>query len=491
MIALNKITPFNGFYENPILGQQNNYAWSMSELGDYIYVGTGRNIVFSVAVGVFNIPPERVPKAFIPTLPPDMNAEIWRYNKNGMEPWQRVFKSTPQNFSNGFRFMINYTLRDGREILVAAGGNFSGLNILVSENGTDWLQANNGLSAGNTVRSMIVHNGKLYMGVMIGLGGTTETILYETENPLNGWTRVTFGSSPNNPRGEIASMESFNGHLYLGTSLPGGFEVWRTLGYEPIADQWKLVVDKGAGDAYNEHALSMKTFRGQLYVGTGIWFGIYSIASTPSNLRLIPPKGFDLIRICKNDRWEVIVGSTPLSPTNPVTNGIRNPKIPAGFGFISNAYCWQLEEYDGKLYCGTWDWSVLIPTIIASIINNIDDIIGLLRNNSSLLETILPNNITLPSLDEENLGNLLPIIKAILKFIITSLPTMGGDLWVSENGESWLPISLNGLCNPKNYGMRKLFSADDGRLYVGTANPYQGCEVWRSQPQGSCYRPRC
>jgi len=109
MITLNKITPYNGFYEDPDLGQQNNYAWSMSELGDYVYVGTGRNIVYQVLVGVFNIPLDRVPDVFVPKPFPDFNAEIWRYNKNGNEPWQRVFKATGQDGINGFRFMINYT----------------------------------------------------------------------------------------------------------------------------------------------------------------------------------------------------------------------------------------------------------------------------------------------------------------------------------------------------------------------------------------------
>jgi len=37
-----KITPVNGFdITNPDNARQNNYAWSMEEMGDYIYVGTG------------------------------------------------------------------------------------------------------------------------------------------------------------------------------------------------------------------------------------------------------------------------------------------------------------------------------------------------------------------------------------------------------------------------------------------------------------------
>ena len=41
-----KITPVNGFDTlNPDNAKQNNYCWSMEEMGDYIYVGTGRDIL--------------------------------------------------------------------------------------------------------------------------------------------------------------------------------------------------------------------------------------------------------------------------------------------------------------------------------------------------------------------------------------------------------------------------------------------------------------
>jgi len=76
-----KITPVNGFDTgNPINAKQNNYAWSMEEMGDYLYVGTGRNIVYAVInTGTFpglKVPPELVPEYV------DMNAEIWRYKKD-------------------------------------------------------------------------------------------------------------------------------------------------------------------------------------------------------------------------------------------------------------------------------------------------------------------------------------------------------------------------------------------------------------------------
>ncbi|NLY96865.1 MAG: hypothetical protein GX082_05450 [Clostridiaceae bacterium] len=43
------LTPVNGFDEsNLVNARQNNYAWSMSDLDDFIYIGTGRNILYNI-----------------------------------------------------------------------------------------------------------------------------------------------------------------------------------------------------------------------------------------------------------------------------------------------------------------------------------------------------------------------------------------------------------------------------------------------------------
>lgn len=463
MIKLNKITPYNGFYEDPNLGQQNNYAWSMEEMGDYIYVGTGRNIVFSVLARSFNIPVQYIPPVFVPKPTPDFNAEIWRYKKDGSEGWVRVFKADPKDNIIGFRFMIRYITAANKELLVA--GSFSSKpNMLISEDGLNWTFANNGLGAGDSTRAMIEHNRKLYLGTMVGLGGSLQTILYETDDPSKGWKQVEIGTGGNNPRGEVVSMESYNGNLFIGTAPPGGFEVWRTRDGSPKKDDWKLVVDKGAGEALNELPLSMTTFRGNLYVGTGIWFGISSI--DPSK-KFVPPKGFDLIKIDDTDFWEVLIGNEAISPTQPTTMGIRKPRIPAGLGDISNAYCWQLTEYNHRLLLGTWDWSVLLPTFAETIFKNLKDVISSLASKPDGEQGVNPSY---------NYG---PLIESIFESIKTMGETMGGDIWISRDGCRWQAFTVTGLRNPHNYGIRKLLPSRNGRLYIGTANPYEGCEVWQ------------
>ena len=57
----------------------------------------------------------------------------------------------------------------------------------------------------------------------------------------------------------------------------------------------------------------------------------------------------------------------------------------------------------------------------------------------------------------------------------------GFDMFMSNDGVHFIPVSLDGLGNGNNYGGRILIVSSDNDLYVGTANPYDGCEVLRNR----------
>ena len=67
-------------------------------------------------------------------------------------------------------------------------------------------------------------------------------------------------------------------------------------------------------------------------------------------------------------------------------------------------------------------------------------------------------------------------------FLSNEQMTFGFDLWKSTDGVNWIPVTINGLDNPFNYGARNLFLSSNGKLYLGTANPFQDCEVWVKEP---------
>jgi hypothetical protein len=419
----------------------------------------------------FNIPPELIPEVV------DNNAEIWRYKKGVPEVgWQRVHKAVPQggNVHAGFRYMVRYTSPVGDTALYAGSYSSQKVITLRSTNGVVWNEIPNNNLKGTSTRSMVIHsNGKLYMS-------TVEEGNYQTPNPSaniyeyvpptdcnsqGSWKEVTGNPQDpafdpgKNPTGQISIMASFNQHLYAGTTKAGGFELWRTEGTAPEVDKWKLVIDKGAGDALNKIPLTLGVFKDHLYVGA-IMFPL--LAQSAFSLAAFKP--FDLIRIDQKDRWELVIGGKPVEPTNPQT-GTRGNALsgkPSGLGNIFNLYCWQLEEYGGEFYLGTFDWSVLIPPLIAA--------------NLPLLTNIPGLSSTGPTGGILNIGQ--GSSNTLSKLINLVIPFSGFDLYKSKDGIHWEPITLNGLDNPHNYGARVLFPSTNGLLYLGTANPFDGLEVW-------------
>lgn len=461
-----KTTPVNGFDAmNPDNARQNNYAWAMEEMENYLYVGTGRNIFYNVFKGILKSIGREVkfPDILIPKNE-DNRAEIWRYKKDGSQGWKRVFKASEG--IEGFRFMIRYTTPEGETALYAGSSvgysmDIEGNNtipkvtIFKSTNGYDWEQLIADIP-GTSTRSMIVHGDKLYMSVLDDISGDAGARLYVSTDPeYKGWQLVTGdGDMERNPTSAIVTMVSFNNHLYAATGGPEGFELWRTEGFEPEQDRWIRVIDKGAGDALNQGPLSISAFKNHLYIGA-----IYSPFDI--NLRYGSFKPFDLIRIDKKDNWELVVGGSPFQPTNPET-GIRGRALsglPSGFGNPFNLYCWQLKEHKGELYLGTFDWLVLIiPMLIAnlSLITEEASIGGLVQQ---LLYYIQPQFLT---------------------YILNPPFSVfrGFDMFKSSDGVNWMSITVNGLDNPYNYGVRNMLSSEDGHLYLGTANVFQGLEVW-------------
>ncbi|QDR82602.1 hypothetical protein [Sporomusa termitida] len=459
-LAFRKITPVNGFdISSPDNAGQNNYAWSMAELGDYIYVGTARNIPYSIlSSGLFgNIP---LPAALVPQAV-DNTGEIWRYKKDGTAGWQQVYKAPIASSNIGFRYMITYNNALYAGAITPASPE---LLLLKSIDGETWTPLVSDIQ-GYATRAIVVHQGRLYMGAL-PLTGVAEAQLFTTTDPELGWEKVNLaGNADSNPQGNIDLLLSCNEQLYVATALPTGFELWRTNNTLPQVNDWKLVVDKGAGDARNEHPSSLAVFNGHIYIGTAIEAAILSISP---DAPLVAPKGFDVIRVAPDDSWELIVGGIPVSPTEPVTGtrGLPLSGYPSGFGDLTNGYCWQIQAFDDKLYLGTWSWNNLIPQIISVI--------------PDVVESLLPANTA------DSITQFLRLIFSaylIKALYIIGYRSLGCDLWESNDGILWLPVSLNGLGNPYNYGVSNLFAASDQKLYLGTANPFQGCEVWVKNAQ--------
>jgi hypothetical protein len=228
-------------------------------------------------------------------------------------------------------------------------------------------------------------------------------------------------------------MIAFNGFLYAGTLNPtNGYEIWKTRADGEPPYRWTKIISRGAyRGPQNEAAVSMCAFGDALYIGSGIQNGGYDLTHD------VGPASAELMRIYPDDSWDLLVGEPRLTP-----HGFKRPLSGFGPGFdnIANGYFWRMAEFNGVLYLGTFNWSVL-------------------------LHYVKP----LQSGDRgERLAHWMGI---------DNLVRFGGgfDLFRSQDGVHWSPVTTSGFGNPYNFGARTLLGTPHG-LFVGTANPF-GPEV--------------
>lgn len=456
MSCFHNLTPINGFdFSNLNNARQNNYAWSMSELRDFIYVGTGRNIPVNIIKAIE--PGTQLP-ALIRPDPIDNLAEIWRYKKDGSLPWERVFKAPVGSGITGFRFMIQDRPFGGSPCLFAATYGIKA-QVLKSTNGVNWFILPDTVLQGTSSRAMVIQNGKLYVSTIDEAGQSSAPWLYSSVDPeFYPWESLIDINAPGfdptrNPTSPISNMAVFNNRIYVAVSNPDGAQVWRTNGPEPEQNEWTLIVDQGFGDPANVYTLAIGVFRDHLYVS----------GTKELPLSWFIPRGCDIIRISKNDDWQLIVGGNPFFPLTELSETVQQSASGYGPGFNNpfNVYAWQIQEYKGKLFVSTFDDS---------------------SNMEVILDTLLANRLALYQLIGEFVTNILiEIYKAVVEILRAVRYPIGFDLYVSEDGVHFRPIILKGFSNPNNYGGRMLFVDSRDDLYIGTANPFQGCEVWRTR----------
>ena len=471
MFKFKKITKTNGFDTNNLNNaRQNSYAWSMTELGDYIYVGTARNMLSTAAISFASSNAQNY-NALPPSLITgnDNCAEIWRYKKDNTCPWQKVFKSEPSEKIYGFRAMITHKTCNGSAIYAASSG--EKVALYKSTDGIKWIKIDTFNVIGKSSRALASLNGKLYMATLeSGIGGNTP-YLYESSDPEKEHFKPVIDSSKKdfikdlNPMGGIDSLTVFNNKLYVGISTSTGAQIWRSNSKDPKNNQWTLIGDKGFGDTMNSDVMSTGIFKNHLYAAITKKFP----------LSLFMPLGFDLIRIDTNDKWDLVVGGTPIVPSCP-TYGKRNKSISclsSGFNNPFNIYGWQIAEYKDNLIITTYDGSTNIKTILQTYLYN--------------------KNLYIKKLGSKNYYTIINCYRKIIDLICKYNYPEGFDFYSSKDGCTFTPVVLNGLYNPNNYGGRTLFKTYDDKLYLGTANPFDGLEVWevysksRSNHCWDCY----
>ena len=428
----------------------NAYAHTMAWFDDHLYVGTMRANLHLLSrrrpfpTTVWPVPrPEDVYDL-------DLRAQIWRLApKRGT--WERVLVAprivgrTQERVPRDISYRGMTVMRDAREgvdalyVTTWAPSKGRGSLVLRSLDGTTFRPVTDpGLGDPNVsaFRTLTAFRDRLFLSPTAQPGGHTNTpgrpLILEL-GPRGEWWPAAepgFGDPDNLAVFELAT---FADRLYAGTlNAADGFQLWRTDARGEPPYEWTPVIVGGAGRGpLNEAVVTMSVFRDALYVGTGIQNGGYDREHG------VGPGAGELIRVWDDDSWDLLVG-------DPRSLGRRTVRSRSGFGagFDNpfNGYFWRLGAHEGRLYLGTFNWSVLLPYLA------VEDARG-----------EAAERLRWAGVDR------------VAQF------DGGFDLWSSADGERWSPVTTNGFGNAYNYGGRTVLGTPAG-LFVGTANPF-GPEV--------------
>ncbi len=443
----------SGFDPDDSAEDHNEYAWSMryfqpdGTVYGHVYVGTGNNVS-----GILAYYAEANISGGDTDNPPALPPEIRRHRPDlGEDEWEKVFdyRDVDDDLQTyGFRSMVIYNAEDAGDkgaranYLYAGSQGIRGSTLWRSKTGDpdSWESVFTSGPNGASMRALTVHNGNIYVGFAfdaLALEDPPSAEIYVSEDGINFEPLVQDGFGNPNNRG-VEFLISYNDWLWAGTKNDvDGYEVWKFEGPGDGSEPSRIV-EHGGPDARNEAAGTASIFKGKLYIGSLIFYGFNRVQNQGF-------KGFDVIRIDTDDSWETVVG--PHS-----TSGYDS-----GFNYFTNAYCWQMREYDGWLYLGTWDQA----TLLAGLLDGLPQLIALLQEQQQ---------------EKAVLGEILSIEDWL------RLTEAGGDLFKSQDGDNWFRVTSDGLGDRGNYGWRTMETTPDGELYLGSANPTTGLEVWRATP---------
>jgi len=310
----------------------------------------------------------------------------------------------------------------------------------------------------------------------------------------------------------IWDMAGFGGSLYAAVTYLGGFNMYKLTPRASGGPVIKQVVGPGA-DAKYPDGMGVPGFMSASPYAVTLGGKEYVYVSTFANgPQMLGHFGRGLVetalssffapasifRFDADDNWELVVGDTVGNYVPQDKAGNALPRIGnrrAGFSAWNdsiantsfNQYVWWMTQYDGKLYASTWDLGVFKRQIPAAVILALLN--AILENSNGVLSSLMDTGLdsfSLAMIPKFMIGiprgiwsmlKTIPMWASVTMFNEKTNPD-GFDLFASEDGVNFEPVTVNGFGNQENYGGRVLLPTQYG-LFVCTANPFGGAQVWR------------
>jgi len=466
---------FTGGFGDPL----NHYAHSGAWFQDRLLIGTSRANLQFLQLGALNVhihhwPVNDLGQNYSPDFEKNIAAaEIWSLSRDTQHSYRsrRVYQSPyhpnstperPLRSEISYRSMCVFKDRGRDQSLFIATTSRSegdGPDLLFTQDGINFqrlpkphVQVSSSEHCNqprfSSIRSIVQFDDLLVTCVTGGAKGninhSLNSCIYASPSPTGGvWSSINgdgFGAYPDCFC--VFSLCVHRNRLYASTAGINGFSLFRGMRTGDLSFSWEVVVDRGAGrGSLNQGIASMCSFGDALYLGTGIQNGGYD------RIHKVGPAAFELLRLTDTDQIECLVGSERDGVPSRSAYG-------PGFNNPFNAYLWTMAVHQGRLYLGTLDTRVF--ALFTS-----------------------PDQLAVYGADQLSRSDLVEWL----------LATGGADMWSTDDGEFWEPVTTNGFNNFYNYGIRSLISANE-YLFAGTANPF-GPKVWNSSSHQYEYNHMC
>ena len=570
--------------------RETSYAWAMATRGDYIYIGTNRNIVGSVAdtfakamesAGVSQDVAWELINSMtnneIPRPTTEDGGEIFKYNMTTGE-MKKIYTAEA---GVAFRMAVEFEgdLYFASYSAVAGADNYI-YKIDENDNMTIAFTSSNGTS----LRASCVYDDKLLFGgvdARIELDEGYEdyqklAILEKDPNDDTKWERIAdykdfkdYGADAavySTIASPIWDMCTYNGYIYAVIPNSRGMVMFK--GHPAEGDEqaneygwyWEEVIGKYNGvnnlglaedpEGYTGEEAGLVTmtatpfaFKDQLYLMnfdntiSATVSAVTGIVSEIANRDVKPSDYLKTMYITLNNPqklWKYNKENGKFEEVEGFSKYMKNNCI---------EYVWRAETYNDELYITTMDSAILYKYIknlkgtyfvdltdeeleglnskidellstidgIGSGIEQIDQIKSILENFKVMLDEfktsmndgeaffdfVIKYEELIGQIEELGSGE-NPLINMAgeefvelynkfdwegLKMYAYIAKTIDNDVWgfdllKSSDGENFEIVTDSGFNDKYNYGGRSLIATDNG-LYVGTANPFYGAQLWR------------
>lgn len=250
----------------------------------------------------------------------------------------------------------------------------------------------------------------------------------------------------------------------------------------------------GWGRNENQYVWRMTVYDGKLYVGTFDTASLLEPIGQFSNgdiIRMSPDEWEAQIKNLKELLELLFKSGSNGADANLVAKGGESDETAADDAAAMAADLDDfLEELEGtKEYLGDTDAVALADEGDADYASNIEDKIQYHQQFADYYEALLkrfeelekkyelPENVR-KQIEKLLNGQTLEDIQSVIKCLgYMKDATRGFDLYVTGDGVNFDTVTVDGFGDPYNHGLRT-FAATNRGLCIGTANPFNGTQVW-------------